>query len=410
MRNRSCIILSGPRKFLCAPVIVAAFCAASICAAQNKPAPPNPAPDVLVLSNGDTLHGKFVSEVNGNVTFHCDPLGDVTIAWDKIKELHATEPFAVLDKTVKLRGKKDESKIPVGTLEMTNQDLTVHPANGSAPAPIPVKNAAYVIDQPTLSKQVFHEPSFFAGWNGSATAGATLVTATQNQYTVSGALGLVRVVPTVTWLNPRNRTSTDFSGSFGKITQPGYEMPATSTTPATFVPAVTTKSAITHFDAERDQYVSSRFFALGQTAFDHNYSQDLSLQQIYGGGFGWTALKTPKQEADIKGTVQYEKQAFISSSSANQNLIGSTFSIGYILHLKLITYTQALAYIPAWNTPRAYSATETDTFAFPAYKNFSFSVGTLDSYLNDPPVSLPPTKRNSFQFTMGLTYAIKSKY
>jgi hypothetical protein len=37
-------------------------------------------------------------------------------------------------------------------------------------------------------------------------------------------------------------------------------------------------------------------------------------------------------------------------------------------------------------------------------------MGTLDSYLNDPPTSLPPTKRNSFQFTMGLTYAIKSKY
>ncbi len=379
-------------------------------AAQAKPPAPNPAPDVLVLSNGDTLHGKFVNEVDGKVTFHNESLGDVTITWDKIKELHTAEPFAVLDKTVKLRGKKNEGRIPVGTLEMTNQNLTVQPANGAAPAPIPVKNAQYVIDQPTLSKQAFHEPGFFTGWNGSATAGATLVTATQNQYTVSGGIGLARVVPTVSWLNPRNRTSADFSGSFGKITQPGYVMPATPTSPATFVPAVTTKSSITHVDGERDQYVSSRFFALAQTAFDHNYSQDLNLQQIYGGGFGWTALKTPKQEADIKGTVQYEKQAFITDSSANQNLVGSTFSIAYLLHLKRLTYTQALAYIPAWNTPRAYSTTETDTFAFPAYKSFSFSVGTLDSYLNDPPVSLPPTKRNSFQFTMGLTYAIKSKY
>ncbi len=379
-------------------------------AAQAKPPAPNPAPDVLVLSNGDTLHGKFVNEVDGKVTFHNESLGDVTITWDKIKELHTAEPFAVLDKTVKLRGKKNEGRIPVGTLEMTNQNLTVQPASGAAPAPIPVKNAQYVIDQPTLSKQAFHEPGFFTGWNGSATAGATLVTATQNQYTVSGGIGLARVVPTVSWLNPRNRTSTDFSGSFGKITQPGYVMPATPTSPATFVPAVTTKSSITHVDGERDQYVSSRFFALAQTAFDHNYSQDLNLQQIYGGGFGWTALKTPKQEADIKGTVQYEKQAFITDSSANQNLVGSTFSIAYLLHLKRLTYTQALAYIPAWNTPRAYSTTETDTFAFPAYKSFSFSVGTLDSYLNDPPVSLPPTKRNSFQFTMGLTYAIKSKY
>jgi hypothetical protein len=34
----------------------------------------------------------------------------------------------------------------------------------------------------------------------------------------------------------------------------------------------------------------------------------------------------------------------------------------------------------------------------------------MDSYLNDPPAAVPPTKRNSFQFTTGLTYAIKSKY
>ena len=173
---------------------------------------------------------------------------------------------------------------------------------------------------------------------------------------------------------------------------------------------MTTKSAIYHADAERDEYFSPRFFALVQTAFDHNFSQDLDLQQIYGGGIGWTILKTPRQEADLKATIQYEKQAFISgASTGNQNLIGSTFGASYLLKTKLVTYTQGLAFIPAYNQPRAYSATETDTFAFPAYKNLSFSIGTNDSYLNDPPVSLPPTKRNSFQFTMGLTYALKSK-
>jgi hypothetical protein len=82
----------------------------------------------------------------------------------------------------------------------------------------------------------------------------------------------------------------------------------------------------------------------------------------------------------------------------------------YILHLKLFTYTQGVAYIPAYNNIRAYSANETNTFAFPAYMRLSFSLGTMDSYLNDPPVSLPPTMRNSFQFTMGLTYAFKSNY
>ena len=371
--------------------------------AQSKPAPAS-APDVLVLSNGDTLHGKFVSEVAGKITFHTDPLGDVSLSWDKIKELHASQRFAVLDKSVKLRGRKDAGKIPIGTFDVADQAVTVHTGAGAAVPPIPVKNAQYVMDEATLNKQLFHQPSFFSGWNGAATAGAAVVTATQNQFTISGGVAVARVVPTSGWLDPRNRTSAGFTGSYGKITQPGYF------DAGVFVPETVTKSAIYHAGAERDQYFSPRFYFLAQTAFDHNFGQDLELQQIYGAGIGWTALKTPKQEADIKGTMQYEKQAFISGSSGNQNLIGSTFEADYALHIKLLTYMQSLAFIPAYNQPRAYSANETNTVAFPAYKNLSFSLGTSDSYLNDPPVSLPPTKRNSFQFTMGLTYAIKSKY
>lgn len=376
---RECILL---------PIVVLAMGVSLL--AQGKPDADS---DVLVLSNGDTIHGKFVNQIGGNVMFHSDPLGDLTVPWEKIKELHTAGKFAVLDKNVKLRRKEDEQKIPIGTVDVSGHALTVHTEAAASASPIPVQDAQYIIDQPTLDKQLFHEPSFLAAWNGAATAGATLVKATQSQYTISGGLTLARTVPTVAWLNPRNRTSADFTGSYGKITQPG--------TPSL-------KSAIYHIDGERDQYFSSRFFALGQTAFDHNFAQGLQLQQIYGGGFGWTAMKTDKQEADLKGTIQYEKQQFIGGTSGtNQNLIGSTFALSYLLKAKLLSFAQNLAYIPAYNTSRAYSAAETETVAFPTYKNFAFSVGTIDTYLNDPP---PATKRNSFQFTMGLTYAIKSKY
>ena len=402
-------------------MLMAVLSAGVLCAAQAKPAA-NPAPDVLVLANGDTLHGKFVNEIGGKVTFHCDPLGDVSLTWDKIKDLHTTERLAVLDSRVKPQGKHGKVGIPTGTIEANSEALTIQPQTGSTPgpalAPIPLKDAQFIMDAGTLDKAINHEPGFLTGWNGAATAGATLVSASTNQYTVSGGVGLVRTVPTVPWLNPRNRTSFDFSGSYGKITQPAYTVPADPTatppTAATPVAAVVTKSAISHLDAERDEYFSPRVFALGQTAFDHNFGQDLSLQQIYGGGIGWTALKKPKQQLDLKGTIQYEKQEFMAGAgSGNQNLVGSTFSATYALHLKLFNLMQGLAYIPAYNDFAAYSATETDTLAFPAYKNLSFSVGTLDSYLNDPPAVVlsatqPPIKRNSFQFTMGFTYAIKS--
>ncbi|HEY6850780.1 MAG TPA: DUF481 domain-containing protein [Terracidiphilus sp.] len=392
--------------------------------AQSKPAAPapNPTPDVLVLVNGDTLHGKFVSETAGKVTFHSDPLGDVSLTWDKVKELHTSEKFGVLNsKNIPTKRSKHAVEIPEGTLDVADQKVTIHPDNGAELPSGTVKDAQFIMDQATLDKQINHEPGFFAGWNGPATAGATLVTATQNQYTFTGALGLIRAVPTVSWLAPRNRTSIDFSASYGKITQPGYEVPASSSTPANFVAAQTTKTAIFHADAERDEYFTPRVFALAQTAFDHNFSQSLALQQIYGGGIGWSAIKTPKQELDLKATVQYESQQFIPTpatpanpvppaSTPNMNLVGSTISANYVLTLKKMTFTQSLSYIPSYNQPNAYSANEVDTLTLPAYKNLGFSVGTLDSYLNDVPITEPPTKPNSFQFTLGLTYAIKSKY
>lgn len=388
-----------PRTSRLALGLAALFCGV-LAVAQSTPPAANPALDVLVLSNGDTLHGKLVREVAGTVTFHTESLGDVTLSWDKIKELHTAQKFAVLSDTAKLRGRKRVSQIPEGTVDMHDQTVTVHTENAVAAPPTSTKNTQYMVDAETLNKQAFHEPSFFTGWNGAATAGATIVAATQNQYTASGSVGLVRAVPSVSWLAPRNRTSTDFSGSFGKITTPGV---------------APVKTAIFHADAERDQYFSSRFFALAQTVFDHNFAQGLALQSTYGGGIGWTALNSPRHQLDLKATIQYESQQFLAASGAastpTENLIGSTLSANYMARLKLLTLTQSVAFIPAFNVPSAYSANETNTIAFPAYKNFGFTVGTLDSYLNDPPATTtPPTKPNSFQFTMGLTYNIKSKY
>lgn len=389
-----CRVHTQKMLVLAAVLFIAGAC---VCAAQVKP---DAGQDELVLANGDVLHGKLVDAIDGVVTFHTTALGDVEVKWKNVKSLHSSRAFAVFNKNITKRSRSQTERLPVGPVDVQNNVVTIYPKSGAAPAPTPIKEAAFVVDQVTLEQQVYHQPNFFAGWDGAATAGVTLVQATQNQYTESGSVGVVRTVPSATWLRPRNRTSADFSGSFGKITQPA--------TP-------TIKAAIFHAGAERDQYFSSRFFALAQVAFDHNFGQLLALQSVYGGGIGFTALETPAQQLDLKSTVQYEKQEFLAPPppgviSPSHDLIGSTFSFSYALKLKLLTFTQKAAFIPAYNTPRAYSASETNAVTFPVYKNFGFTLGTLDSYLNDPPISTPPTKANSFQFTMGLTYAFKSKY
>ncbi|MFZ0662622.1 MAG: DUF481 domain-containing protein [Acidobacteriaceae bacterium] len=375
-------------------------------AAQAQPAG---APDLLILANGDRISGTFVREVAGEVVFHDDILGDITVPWSKIRELHTQTKVAVLEKGVSVRHGQLPANLPQGSVAIANGMVTVHPENNAIIAPIPLANAQYIIDQATLHKQIFGHPSFTQGWNGGATIGLTVVQATQNQFSFAGSLGLVRVVPTASWLDPRNRTSLDYAQSYGKITQPAY-----TAADGTFVPSNSTKSSILHVGAERDQYISSRAYYLGMVSFDHNYSQSLDLQQIYGLGVGYTVIKTPVQELDLKAVVQFERQAFantIPPASSSQNLIASTFGASYLRHVtKGILFTQQLLYIPAWNNTRAYSFNESNTLALPVYKNFSFSLGTLDTYLNDVPLTFPTTQRNSFQFTTGVTYNIKSSY
>lgn len=363
-------------------------------------------PDTILFTNGDHLTGTFLREVGGAVMFHSNIVGDISVPWSKIKELHSNTRMAVLQKSVTVHRGKIGNQVPIGPLTVSDNKITVQPENKPAVAPIPVKSAEYIIDKTTLQKEVLQRPGFFDGWNGAATAGATIVHATQKQYTFTGAIALARIAPTVSWLDTRNRTTIDFNGSYGKITQPAY------VSEGVFYPSSDSKSSIFHAAAERDQYFSPRMYVLGETAFDHNYSQGLDLQQVYGGGVGYTVVKRPRQDLDFKGTVQYEKQNFLNATDGtNQNLIGSTFAGVYLLHLpRGLIFNQQVSYLPAYNNTRAYSATESDTLAIPFYKSLSFSVGTLDSYLNDPPPAVPPTLKNSFQFTFGATYTFKSKY
>jgi hypothetical protein len=393
-------VYSGNKKLFlraAAYLAVAAGLSAGMLSAQATPTP-----DVLVLANGDTLHGKLVQEIGGTVTFNSDMVGTITVGWDKIKELHSSQQFAIIPKGVELQGRKKAAQVPTGTVDVADKAVTVTGKNAPS-APIPVGDAAFIVDQPTVDKLLHHEPSFMQGWNGAATAGASVVTAAQNSYNITAGVGLVRTVPNVPWLDPRNRTIVNFAASYGKITQPSY----TDNT-GTFFPETETKSSVLHADAERDWYVSPRGYLLAMTAFDHNYSQGLDLQQIYGGGFGYTLIKSPKQQLDAKATIQYEKQSF--DDNTGENLVGSTFGAAYLYHPKFFNFTQSVSYIPAYNDFNAWNISETNLLTFPTYKNLGFSLGTLDTYINNPPAGFPPTKANSFQFTMGFTYAIKSKY
>jgi hypothetical protein len=368
--------------------------------AHGADAPAKAGADTIVFKNGDQLTGKVLSAEGSNVTFHSDVAGDLKIDWSKIKELHTSQQFAVLKTGQKVDKKTPSSDIAQGNISVSDDAIQVKTADGQKSETIPTKSAALVIEETTFTKDLHARPNFFQDWTGSASGGVGTVQATQNSQAFNVGIALARIVPTSSWLAPRNRTTADFTDSYGHVTQPntaGAGQPSN---------ASSTKTSIYHVDAERDEYLSPRFYVLGDAAFDHNYSQGLNLQQLYGGGVGMTVLKQPKQELDVKIDIHYEKQSFAAGSGTpDQNLAGFGFGETYTRKLpKGFGLNESGLFDFAFNETSAYSSNAAAALVFPSFKRLAFNVGVVDGFINNPPAGF---KKNSFQFTTNVTYTFK---
>lgn len=355
-------------------------------------APPKSAADTLIFTSGEQLSGQLEKADASGITFKSPMAGEITVKWDNIKELRSDKNFAVLDARTKLTRKNALAVVPQGTVRVEDKQILINTATGSKT--MPVSDANLIVDAAGFDKAVNQQPGFLRGWTGAINAGASLVRATQNSTTFTGGVTLVRSIPTVSWLPARNRTLVDYNQAYGTTSQTAFS---------------TIKTNIFHADADRDEYFTPRVYAFGLAAFDHNFSQLLDLQHSYGGGLGATVVRNAVQQLDVKGDVHYEKETFFAIPPAvpapTQNLIGSTFSETYLRHLpRTILFNEFASVSPAWNNINAYSAHGTASLTFPVHKGFAFNVGAADDYLNNAPVG---SKKNSVQFTSGMTYLIK---
>jgi hypothetical protein len=344
------------------------------------------AADTLTFSNGEKLIGHLVRATAKSVTFKSDMAGEVTVDWGKVSELETAGAFAVIPATVKVQSRKIVGEVPQGTVVATAEKIEVKPAEGGAPVTLAVSQTAYVVKETEFTKTM-EGGRLLGDWKGAVSGGVSLVQATQNSRTFTGAMNLSRVAPEVDWLARKNRTTADFTVAYGKLTSPG---------------TAAVKTEIYHADAERDEYFASAVYGFGQVVFDHNFSQGLDLQQLYGGGIGWTAVKKEKAHLDLKGSVSHIRQTF--NGGHDQSLIGATFGDTFMCKLiRGIVLHQALTITPAFNNSNAYSALTNASLVFPAYKRLSFSLNTEDTFLNNPP---PGFRKNSFLFTVGLGYTL----
>jgi hypothetical protein len=394
------------RTSFCGAAAIALMTLPIVFTARNavaQDAAAKPGVDVLIFTNGDQLTGTLVSESDGSVTFHSDMTGDVEVDWNKIKSLHTGGKYAVITPGEKLRVGRPAPQVPVGTLSVSNDEVSVSGVGGEVKN-VPTKDAAYLVNGDDFQKAIAHEPGFAHGWTGDITLGASLVESTQTSDSFNGAIALVRTQPSVDWLEPRNKTIFDATAAYGLTTQPFI---------AGVQSASSAKTNILHGDIERDQYLTPRFYALADASADHNIGSGLQVQQIYGGGAGYSIIKEKTRTLDVKGDIHYQRQEFYPAadfpSGQTLNLIGASIGEMYMQKLpKGMVFNETGTVLPAFNTPAgqpsAFSAQIIAALLFPVYKNLGFTLGSQDNFVNNPPLGY---KKNTFQFTAGVTYSLK---
>jgi hypothetical protein len=360
--------------------------------------------DTITFGNGDTLTGKIGKMVYGNVSFHSDELGDLTIPLTKIKTMHTTTAFAAGSTTQRLTKKNVAEQLPVGKIALENQTLKVMLPKGEVKE-FPAKDLGFMLDEQAFQRELHNQSDFLYGWYGTGTLGATVVKSTNSAQTYTGAVALVRAIPTIAGLPAGSKTILNLSGTYGLAKDPeivsGDDV---------FQTASVTKTNILHGDLEYDKFFTSMVFGLVSGSADHNFGNGLQLQQAYGAGVGWGILRTPQNDLAVRVSLQYEQQQFYNGITSGlgtptENLVGASigerWSRTFPHNFKFNEY---VTLDPTFNVVRAYSGVAGAGFVFPAYKNLNFSVTTTDNYLGDPPEGF---LRNTFQFTTGLTYTLK---
>ncbi len=353
----------------------------------------NSARDVLIFTDGEKLIGQVQSATGDSVVFKSDMAGILTVDWKKVKELRSSRAFAVLRKGEELKRRQAHPDVAEGTLSATGTALQVQPGPrpaqaAAAPVTVPLADTQALVSAPEFENAMNARPKFYQDWKGGASFGLALIEATQTSQTYTSAVNLTRLQPGENWLEPANRTIFTFDSAYGKLSQPG---------------TATVKTSILHGTAERDEYFSPRVYVMADAGFDHDYSQGLDLQQSYGGGVGWTAIKRANEQLDLRAEADYVNQQF-AAASQNKKLFGSIFSEAFTkTFTHKIVFQEGLSINPAWTLLRASSANGTVSLTIPLLKRIGVTMSSSDTYLNDAP---PGFRKNSFLFSTGLTYVL----
>jgi hypothetical protein len=393
-------------------------------------------PDVITFVNGDKMSGQMVGVTSAGLVFRAAMVGEVTVEWSKIRDLHSENGFGVIAAFARAgaTGAAPPAFLPPAPATVAGQTparaapapATPPPAVARATPPItqpstpaPPQQAAVSPPSPPVTPST-PEPApapvsaangrswfgshIFSGWQGNAAAGLAYVAATTSLISVTPSVNLVRTYPKASGTWPvRARTYINFMANYSKETQNGDVAYFDPTRRTLFIPGSFDETFTLHAEFVQDYFLFPRLFVQAGASFDHNYAQSLDLLQAYGGGLGFVVYRTDRSEFDLRAGVGYSKQEYNGYPGFDASVIASRFYESYQHKFRNgMSFSEQGGMRPAWTDPKFLFGGGQLNFNMPIYHRLNLNISSFDFWSRTPP---PMLKKNIFQVALGVSYA-----
>jgi putative salt-induced outer membrane protein YdiY len=310
--------------------------------------------DTITLKNGDVLHGKVGTIVQGSMSFNSPVLGDITIKLSDLKSYQTDEPASVRLKS----GATISSPITQGTA------AEVKTANGKTTPVAEIKD----INPPGET------------WTGSVVANALLNRGNTNNEAIgfSSNATLRRDDP---YYNDKFLLGADYN--FG-VTGRGQSKTTT----------------VDNWDASAgyDRYFTDQFYGLAVFGYNHDRIANLDYRLTPGLGVGYQWGESPNFNFDTEAGVTYRFEQY-STSGIDQNIVMRfAYHIDYALNDKVSAFND-VEWLPAFYDPANYVLTADAGINAKVTKAFFTQFKVVYKRNDDPPAD---TLKDDLSFLLGV--------
>jgi len=359
-----------PRKFeLCALIVLVSLASTTFA-------------DQITLKNGDRLTGTVVKSDGKVLVLHTDAAGDVTIKFDEITQITTAEELYVSLK---------DGKTAVGPVTTTDGKIEIATKSGGTveASKDDVKQIRNDAEQTAYDKTL--HPGLMQGWNGGVNVGFSV--ARGNSQTENLALAFNAAHPTLN----------------DKIT-----LYASTLYTKNDLASPTDVANLETGGLRYDRNLKPRLFVYAGADFMSNALQFLDLRAVYGGGFGYHAVKSDNTTLDLLGGLNYTHETYsngplVSSPPPVYASYGVTNKFAALTLGEELTHkhggtviTQNMYFFPNLQDTGEYRATFNLGTVTKLGKWLGWQNQFSDIYVSNPPSG---AKQNDLILTTGLNFS-----